>query len=92
MDNNLYHIHQLSSTTPTVYLTKSNGAGPIIKALRERQNSDPRPFSRSSSVTSSTSSRNGEGEDTAAGNTAMTPFSSLLALYGQMVSTMADVR
>lgn len=91
MTDNLYHTYQLDSTMPTVYLTKSKGTEPIIRALRERRESD---LTRSQSISSEQSSDTGgratsetEGSDTAP----LTLIARLILHYSQMVTTMADV-
>lgn len=86
MADNLYHAYQLESTMPIAYLTKSNGAEPIIKALRERRDSD---LSLTRSVSSDRSSKTAGSE--ASESAPLTVIARLMLHYSQMVTTMADV-
>lgn len=85
MDNNIYHVHQLSSPAPVVHLTRSNGAEPIIKALRERRDSDARSISTNQSMASTSSSQAGL-------YTSFAMITGLVTEYGRVLTTMADVR
>lgn len=76
-------------TPPTAYITRSNGAEPIMAALRQRRDSDAslRPQSRSSTTSSLESS-------IPPPQPARSPsmFGSVLAYYSSFLTTVSDMR
>lgn len=89
MADNIYHVYQMNSAPPTAYLTKSDGIEPIIQALRERRDSDQLLAGTAVPQNLAASSTTGTLENAGA-TLALIP--QLILHYGQMLSTMADVR
>lgn len=92
MANQLYHAYQLDAAAPTVYLTKSDGIEPIIQALRERRDSDPFFEGRSPPADSQAPMTGVGSEAPESLGLRLALIPQLILHYGQMLTTMSDVR